>query len=264
MSKQRLVGSLHSALQRAGRLRRYGLVMVLSLALSLGIVGTAVAAQSSSTNYSVTETQFGIGSSLHDCSTNYCAKTSAGDTTVGSMSSTNYSAETGANTTDIPLLEVTVDGGNQDLGVLDSDHTGTVNAGIKVRSYLSSGYSMYITGEPLSQGTHKLKALSLADSCPCTSHPGAEQFGINMVANNTPAIGADPVQVPSSSFSFGTVADDYITPDLFLYDQNEPVASSATSSGETDYTLSMIVNVSNVTPGGRYSGVYSAVVVPVY
>ena len=42
------------------------------------------------------------------------------------------------------------------------------------------------------------------------------------------------------------------------------VASSDTSSSETDYTMSMIINVSNVTPGGRYNGVFSAVVVPLY
>ncbi len=252
---------LHYIQLYVARYRQYGLIAVLTLMVSAGFVGTATATQtSSSTHYSVTETQFGTGSSLHDCSTSYCAKTSTGDTAVGSASSANYSAQLGSNTTDEPLVEVTVTGGNQDLGTVDSTAPGTAIMLIKVRDYLTDGYVMEITGAAPSQGTHTLNTLTT----PSTSQPGAEQFGINMVANNNPAIGANPVQVPSGSTSFGTVEDDYITPDLFKYVEGDPVASSSTSSGETDYTMSLIMNVSHVTPAGHYSGTYSAVVVPMY
>jgi hypothetical protein len=241
--------------------RQYTLVSVLALVLSLSLVGTAVATQSSSPHYMVNETQFGSGAAVQQCSTGqYCAKTSVGDTTVGGSSSDNYSAQTGFNTTDEPLLEVTVTGGNQNLGTLDPSTTASAASVIKVRSYLSNGYVMQISGTPPSQGAHALTALTT----PSTSHAGAEQFGINLVANNTPAIGANPVQVPSGSVSFGYVTDDYLTPDLFKYADGDIVAQSDTSSGETDYTMSMMINISNVTPGGRYSGTFSAVVVPLY
>jgi len=239
--------------------RQYRLVVALAFLLSLGLVGTA-AATSSSTNYTVTETQFGSGSSLHDCSTNYCAKTSAGDITSGNASSSNYSAQFGANTTEEPLLEVIVTGGNQDMGVLNPTSTGTAVSTIKVRSYLSNGYVMQIAGAVPSQGTHTLTALTT----PTTSHQGAEQFGINLMDNSSPNIGADPVHVPSDTTSFGTVADDYSTADLFKYTDGDIIAQSDASSSETDFTMSMIINVSNVTPGGRYSGTFSAVVVPIY
>src|SRR4051812_1556405 len=101
-------------------MRLYGLVVALALALVLGAVGTAVAETSNSSHYMVNETQFGSGSSLHDCSTNYCAKTSVGDTAAGNAKSTNYSAQFGSNTTGEPLLEIIVIGGNQNMGVLDS------------------------------------------------------------------------------------------------------------------------------------------------
>lgn len=235
-------------------------MVALALAFCLGMSGTAAAETSTSPHYMVNETEFGSGSSLQDCSTNYCAKTSAGDTTVGSASSTNYSAQFGANTTDEPLLEIIVEGGNQDMGVLDSSHTGTAVSTIKVRNYLSGGYTLHIAGAPPSQGIHSLTRLST----PTTSHQGAEQFGINLADNTDPDIGANAVQVPDSSFSFGQVDSDYSQPDLYSYDDGAEVAHSDKSSGETDYTLSMIINVSNVTPGGRYSGTYSAVVVPVF
>lgn len=242
------------------RFRPYRFVVALSLVLCLGFAGSAAADTATSPHYMVNETQFGIGGSQHDCSTNYCAKTSAGDLTVGSGSSANYSAQFGFNTSSEPMLEVIVTGGNQDLGVLDNTHTGTATATIKVRNYLSNGYVLQIAGAGLSQGTHTLTNLST----PSTSHQGAEQFGINLADNSSPDIGADPVQVPSSSFGFGTVASDYSSANLFKYTPDDIVAQSTKSSGETDYTMSMILNVSNVTPGGRYNGAFSAVVVAVF
>ena len=153
------------------------------------------------------------------------------------------------------------------MGVLDNATTGTAVSTIKVRNYLSNGYVLQITGTPPSQGVHHLTALST----PTTSHQGAEQFGINLANNTAPNIGADPIQVPSSSFSFGTTGCDsivtecdYGTPDLFKYVDGDIVAHSTKSTGETDYTMSMIINVSNVTPGGHYSGNFSAVAVPVF
>lgn len=247
--------------------RQYRFVIALALVISLGSVGTAVAAQSSSPSYSVNEVQMGgVGSSLHDCSANYCAKTSVGDTSVGRAGSTNYSAQLGFNTSSEPMLEVIVEGGNQNMGVLDTDTTGTALSTIKVRNYLSNGYVLQITGPPPSQGRHALTALST----PSTSQQGAEQFGINLADNTVPNIGAGPVQVPSGTFSFGTVADGtngthvYNQPNLFMYQDGDIVAQSLTSSGETDYTMSMIINVSNVTPGGQYTGTFSAVAVPVF
>jgi hypothetical protein len=66
-------------------------------------------------------------------------------------------------------------------------------------------------------------------------------------------LGANPVQVPDSTFSFGTVASGYDTPCQFKYVNGDTIAQSAKSSGETDYTISYIVNINNVTPGGTYT-----------
>jgi len=242
--------------------RQSRLVITLSLLLCLALSGTATAT-STSTNYSVTETQFGTGASLHDCSTNYCAKTSAGDTAAGDTGSSNYSAQAGSNTSEEPLLEVTSAGGIQNLGVLDptsSTTAGTATFTIGVRSYLSNGYVMQISGSPPSQGSH---ALTPIWPTPSTSHPGAEQFGINLVANNTPAIGANPTE-DLAGLGTGVVTSNYIVPDLFTYNDGDTVAQSDSSSAGMTYTVSMILNVSNTTPGGKYVGALSAVVVPLY
>jgi hypothetical protein len=238
------------------KLRILRSLLVLVALILVGGLAHVSAAQSTSTNYSVNEVQIGGGSSLHDCSTNYCAKTSIGDTTVGDTSSTNYKATSSFNTSDVPLLEVIVVGGDHDLGVLEPDTTASLTEIIKVRNYLSNGYVMQISGAPPSVPGHTLRALSDLS----TSQPGAEQFGINLADNTSPDIGADALQIPSGDFSYGSVADDYASPDLFKYENGAIIGQSLTSTGETDYTLSMILNISNTTAAGKYHGQYSVVV----
>ena len=246
---------LHPTIQQLGR------GLLLSLLVVLGTVGTAAAAaKSSSPHYGVSEVQFGSGSSLHECSDTYCAKTSAGDLTVGSGSSAHYSAQFGFNTTDVPLLEVIAENGTQDMGVLDTDRTGTATGIVKVRNYLSKGYVIQLAGPAPTQGAHNLNA----SSTPTTSQQGTEQFGINLVNNSTPDIGSDPDQVPSGNFSFGAAMPNYSQANKFMYHDGDIIAKSDSSTGETDYTISFIANVSSVTPAGRYNGTFSAVVVPTF
>ncbi|MEJ0072678.1 MAG: hypothetical protein WDN27_01130 [Candidatus Saccharibacteria bacterium] len=245
---------------RQQKSKGYGLVAVLGLLMALASGGTAWAAQSSSPHYEVNETQFGAGSSENDCSTSYCAKTSAGDTVDGSASSNNYSAQFGFNTSSDPELEVIVGGGTQNMGTLQTTTTGTATNTISVLSYLSNGYTLQITGAAPNQGTHTLTTLTT----PSTSQPGSEQFGINLVANTTPGIGTDPTKAPSGSSAISNVESDYATANLFKYVDGDVVAQSLVSNGETDYTMSMVINVSNVTPGGHYNGNFSAVAVPIF
>lgn len=237
--------------------KRLSALAVLVLLIAITPATIAHAAQSSSTNYSVNEVFFGNGGELNACSSSYCAKQSLGETGVGNTASNNFQAQAGFNTTDEPLLEVSVTGGEQDLGVIDTDNTGTATAVIKVRNYLSNGYIMQLTGTaPSLPGGHVISPLTT----PTSSHQGAEQFGINLADNTAPNIGANPVQVPDGSFSYGQATSDYSTPDLFKYVDGDIIAQSPRSSGETDYMLSIIMNVSNVTPAGKYHGTFSAVV----
>lgn len=246
-------------------MRKLELSKTVRVAVALGAVLSMsaisqVSAQMSSGSYQVNEAQFGSGSSVEQCSGSYCSNASLGDLTNGSGSSTNYSAQFGFNTTDEPLLEVSVTQTQQDMGILSAGTTGTASATVSVRSYLSKGYVMQITGSAPRNGPKTVTNMATA----ATSQQGVEQFGMNLVANTTPSLGSNPVQVPDGSFSFGSVASGYNTPNQFKYVDGDVVAISPTSSGRTDYTISMIMNISDVTAGGQYQGVYSSVVVPMY
>lgn len=225
-------------------------IVALAILVSFGWTGMALAAQSSSTNYSVNEVFFGTGGSLHDCSTNYCAKLSVGETGVGNTSSTNYQAQAGFNTDRTPFLEFKVSNTNVDVGVLTSSTTKTATATFSVKSYLSSGYVVKQTSPGPTNGSYTLAGIPTAAS----SAPGTEQFGVNLVANTSPVnFGSNPVQSPDATFGKGVVASGYNTPNKYKYVQNDTVAYSDSSSGETDYTISYIFNVSNLTAGGTYT-----------
>ncbi|MEO5950606.1 MAG: hypothetical protein ABIQ04_04115 [Candidatus Saccharimonadales bacterium] len=225
-----------------------------------GTPGIADAQTATSNNYQVTETQFGASSSSQNCSTQYCAQASIGDAGAGSAASSGTSAVFGPITNSDPLLEVIVDPGVSNLGVLTTESTATKTTTVQVRNYLSDGYILQIVGTPPKYGNHTLST----PSTPVRATPGTEQFAINAATNTTPHVGADPIQVPSNQTSFGIATTDYRTADLFKYVSGDIVARSSSASGQTSYTISMIVNISNSTPAGHYSGDFSAVVIPVY
>lgn len=248
-------------MQKRGLWQSVKMVLLAALIVSGSVTGTALAETSNSSHYQATETQFGSSSDLESCSDQYCAKASIGDMTEGGKSTGGTtSAAFGSITNSDPFLEVIVDPGVSNLGVLTTEQTASKTMNVRVRSYLSNGYMLQITGNPPKFGNHTLHT----PSTPTASSPGTEQFAINAVANTSPNIGAAPLQIPSEQISFGVVDDDYRTPNLFKYTSGDVVARSLTESGRTDYTISMIVNIYNSTPAGHFTGDFSAVVIPVF
>jgi hypothetical protein len=83
-----------------------------------------------------------------------------------------------------------------------------------------------------------------------------EQFGMNLVANTAPATqGADPSRQPvdNGTFAFGEAAPGYDTANNYQYNPGDVIARSVTRGyGETDYTISYILNVTPTTPAGLY------------
>lgn len=237
------------------------IVVLLALVLATsGWVSSVSAETSSSPNYQVTESQFGGTTGSDSCSGQYCAQVSIGDPAIGSATAGQSRAEFGAITGSDPLLEVIVEPGESNLGVVTTQTTATKTSIVRVRNYLSSGYIVQVVGSPPSYSGHTLAA----PSSPTTSVAGQEQFGLNVVANSSPNVGTNPVQVPSSQISFGVVAANYNQANHFMYQSEDTIARSDSASGQTDYTISMIINISNGTPAGRYNSDFSVIVTPIY
>jgi len=218
---------------------------------------TAFAQQSSSSNYQINEAFFGTGGELNACSGNqYCAKQSAGELTVGNTKGTAYQAQAGFNTDRMPWLEVDVTKPTVDLGTITTTTTGFDYAAFSVKSYLAQGYVVQIVGTAPKYGSHEIAPMAAAG----TANPGTEQFGLNLRNNTTPNVGADPIQRPDGTFSFGTYASGYDTVDNFKYVDGGVIAESTSSSGYTDFTISYIMNIDALSPGGTYTTNQSIVV----
>ena len=221
----------------------------MGLLCTIGLPATALAAQSSSSKYQVNEVFFGSGGALNACSTSYCSKQSAGEAVVGKTGSTNFQAQGGFNTNREPYIEFTVGTTNVDLGTLTPTSTKVATASFSVKTYLAHGYVVTNASDPPTNNSYTMQALAI----PTASQVGAEQFGINLVANTVPLIfGANPSQGPDTTFGFGQVAAAYSSPNLYKYAKGDVVAQSILSSSYTNYTIAYLFNISNVTPGGSY------------
>lgn len=250
-------------LMRKFKTRQFMRQTLIGLLLTVFPVSAAMAVTSSSENYQMTDGQFNSGMTLDSCSAEYCAQATIGDIVAGQGAGSvegSTTASFGTTFDENPLLEVIIEPGESDLGILTTERTATKTTNIKIRSYLSDGYTLQIVGEPPRYGDYQLRTTNT----PEVSQPGTELFGINAVANTSPSIGRDPVQIPSDEFSFGEVLAGYNLPNFFKFRSGDVIAQSLAESGQTEYTISMIVNVSGRTPAGHFAGDYAAVVVPYY
>lgn len=239
------------------------LFVVMGLTL-LASPNFAFAQQSTSNNYGVDEVFMGPGGTNDFSSTNYSGRASVGDTALpqngqGLTTSTNDQAYGGNTTTSTPELEVILSASNIDMGVFSPSAASTGTATFSVRSYLASGYVVYTYGIPPSTtGGAQIDPMTTGG----TSSPGTEQFGINLVDNSSPNVGANVVQ---GEFGVGYVSNNYNSANNFRYNVGDVIARSDSSSGVTTYTISYLINVHPVTtPAGKYTFTQSIVVTPTF
>lgn len=236
-------------------MKRWWKQIVLACAVQLLLAPYSHADPSSSANYSIIESTIGGSGENTGASASYKSisgdngGSTLGDTVVGNSASTNYQTDGGFNTTETPALTFIVNTTQVDFGLLSSSATRTGTATFSVKNYTTSGYVVTSLGTAPTYSSHTIAPLSSN----AASATGTEQFGINVVSNTTPAIGADPVQVPSAAFSNGSAATGYNTSNSYRYVSGETIARATQNSGQTDYTIAYIINISNVTPAGSYT-----------
>jgi hypothetical protein len=173
--------------------------------------------------------------------------------------SVNYQTQAGFNSNRNEYLEFSVGTSSINFGTLSTSTAKTGTATFSVKAYVANGYQVVNASNPPAYGGHSLTTAST----PAASAIGTEQFGMNVVANTSPStFGANPSQIPSSSYSYGLAGDGrnntpttarYDQVNKYMYRNGDAIAYSRSSSGETDYTISYIINISNVTPAGIYT-----------
>jgi hypothetical protein len=116
-----------------------------------------------------------------------------------------------------------------------------------------SGYIITYSGATLSSGSNTITAMSPAT----TGTHGLSQFGLNVVANTTPVVGANVAPAANTSNYKGEAASPYDTPNTFKFATGNIVSDSFNGgAGGTDaqiFTVSYIVNVPGSQPAGTYT-----------
>jgi hypothetical protein len=97
-------------------------------------------------------------------------------------------------------------------------------------------------------GTHVISPLATST----VSAPGNSQFGINLVANNSPGIGSDP----DGNSTNAIVAPGYDVHNQFEFNDGDAVAIAPNVSLIRRFTVSYIVNV----PPDLRAGVYTTTI----
>jgi len=120
------------------------------------------------------------------------------------------------------------------MGQLNSNTTLTAQSQMAVGTNATGGFAITANGIPLSAGTSVIDGLKK----PTKSAPGSNQFGINLVANNSPAIGNDPEGAWTNAVS----SPDYSLPNQYKYVSGDVVAFSPNVSLVRKFTVSYIVN----------------------
>jgi hypothetical protein len=222
-----------------------GGIILAGIIICLG--ANVLAAPLKSTNYVFEETSLGGLGVTNTHSTHYQSATSGGILGFGNTADSTLQVNTGHSTTNDPALSFAVDTPGVNFGSFSPSTTATATSTFQVSDYTSYGYIIQLYGNAPNNGSHTITAMSSSGP----SSAGTEQFGINLVANTSPTtFGATPNH---GQFGSGSAAGNYATANNFIYNSGDTVATAPKSSGMTIYTISYIVNVGSLTPGGQYS-----------
>lgn len=239
-------------------MKRFGLIIALVVALSLVMTSPALAGASSSPHYVLSEPLLGGTGLTNSQSAHYQASGSGGAVGSGNSTGTNYQINAGHQTTNDPALSFSINTAAANLGSFSTTAAATTTATFSVLDYTSYGYSVQIYGNPPTNGAHTIAALASASS----SSTGVEQFGINLVANTSPAsVGANP---DHGQFGVGSAATNYNTANKYRFVSGDTIATGPSSGGQTNYTITYLVNVGSLTPGGQYSTGETLICLPTY
>jgi hypothetical protein len=138
-----------------------------------------------------------------------------------------------------------VSGNILDFGDFDPLATRSGTSVMQAMTNASGGYGITVNGTTLASGANTIPALASQTA----SVTGTSQFGLNLRANATPAVGAN-VAGPGSGVASAT----YGTTNQYRFVSGDVVASAGAPTDANTYTASYIVNIG----GAQAAGVYTA------
>ena len=135
-------------------------------------------------------------------------------------------------------------GSSLNLGTLTTSTTGSGTSQLGAATNAGSGYAITVAGSTLTAGSYTITA----NAANAASTQGTEQFGLNLAANTTPAVG----QAPDGTGT-GTATANYATANSYRFVTGDTLASTSAADNFRRYTVSYIANAAGATEPGSYS-----------
>ncbi|MCX6746220.1 MAG: hypothetical protein NTX00_04380 [Candidatus Parcubacteria bacterium] len=230
-------------------------VIKLVIVAGLLVFGQQVLAAMTSDNYKVWLDTLSSGGGLVN-STNYKIDSNFTNQTGGAAQSQNFSEKVSFSPIEAePTVGFNVESAALNFGELSPNSTAYSSHTISAYTNSSSGYTIKVYGTPLNNSYHTITAIGTTAN---DSVAGTEQFGLNLVSNSVPVIGADPAG------GIGQAAANYNTANKFAYNDGDIIAQSASFSYQTDFTVSVIVNIAPETTAGSYGATLTYEFIPIF
>ncbi|MDD2807848.1 MAG: hypothetical protein PHW95_05015 [Patescibacteria group bacterium] len=230
-------------------MKKYFICLALGLVSMMMLSPINLLARTESTNYIIWGDVFSAGGTENSQSTNYGLSDSIGEAMILSATSTsnNYGVKAGFREL-YPdnYLSLSLGSTLIELGSLTTAAAKTASHTMTVDANSPLGVTITVTGSTLTNGSDLITAIGATAT---TSSPGTRQFGINLVANTSPSIGANP----SGTSPIGSAASQYGIANHFAFNSGDTVASAANDINPTIFTVSYLANIADGTPAGNYS-----------
>lgn len=206
-------------------------------------------------NYNIWLDNFGAGGGSVE-SANYQILSNISGPTGAFSESLNFRENPGfSGINDEPTVGFNVESVSLNFGELSTSSTAYFSHSFSAYTNSASGYTIRVYGDPLKSNSHILSAIG---QTPAVSQTGAEQFGINLVANTVPIVGHNP------EGGSGQAAVNYGISNNFAYNDGDIVAQADNFTYQTDYTVSVIINIADETPAGIYGTVLMYEFIPIF
>jgi hypothetical protein len=146
-----------------------------------------------------------------------------------------------------PTLTLAISSATVALPTLTTSSTGTGSHTAQIATNAAGGFLLTYNGTTLTSGVNTIAAYGSQ----ATPTAGTAGFGINMVSNSSPSVGAGVTQ---NGGTCAALPADYGTTNKFSFvaSTTTPLTNQA-APADCTYTISYVANISSVTPAGSYT-----------
>jgi hypothetical protein len=143
----------------------------------------------------------------------------------------------------------TIDSYIVNMGDFTTNQTSVATSQFLASTNASGGYSVSFSGNTLTSGNNIIAPLS----APSPSIFGQDQFGFNLIANDIPSVGSDPVGQIDPLVPTPVISSEYDTINRYNFNDNVSLVSVDKPSLPVTYTASYITNIAQNRPIGVYA-----------